>query len=188
MFRRAAIMVLVSCLLAACDRPMQTPAASTSPDIARLAQSYKDLERMTEGPRYISSRLAVWCRAYTPGEVAREQKKYGPHAQTAVHIYMNKLASDALRSEARPFPVGAIIVQDRNVSLSAAAVGGVGGMIKRPVGFDAAHGDWEYFSFTDPASIRSGRLNTCITCHTQAAHRDYVFGDWAKPPKLPEFE
>jgi hypothetical protein len=56
---------------------------------------------------------------------------------------------------------------------------GVGGMIKRGAGYDSAHGDWEYFYFEDARKIESGRISSCVQCHTGAANKDYVFGGWA---------
>ncbi len=102
---------------------------------------------------------------------------------------MNDLAAGAFRKSSTPFPVGAIIVKEKsglnfNADGGSAAEDrthdGVGGMIKRPPGFDAAHGDWEYFYFEDPSKIESGKIASCVGCHTGAAQRDYVFGDWAK--------
>jgi len=58
---------------------------------------------------------------------------------------------------------------------------GVGGMIKRALGYDPEHGDWEYFFYEDPAKIDSGKLGNCIDCHQNASARDYVFGSWAEP-------
>jgi hypothetical protein len=57
---------------------------------------------------------------------------------------------------------------------------GVGGMVKRHKGYDPANGDWEYFYFEDASKIESGRISSCIQCHSRASDRDYVFGDWAK--------
>jgi len=54
-------------------------------------------------------------------------------------------------------------------------VTGVGGMIKRAPGFDAEHGDWEYFYADKTAGFSTGRLANCIDCHAGAKRKDYVF-------------
>jgi hypothetical protein len=56
---------------------------------------------------------------------------------------------------------------------------GVGGMVKRPPGYDPEHGDWEYFYFEDPAKIESGKIGSCVACHAGAG-QDHVFGSWAR--------
>jgi len=53
-------------------------------------------------------------------------------------------------------------------------------MIKRRPGYDPAHGDWEYFYFEDANKVESGKMNSCIQCHSGAADKDYVFGGWAR--------
>jgi hypothetical protein len=63
-------------------------------------------------------------------------------------------------------------VHDRN--------NGVGGMVKRPAGYDPKHGDWEYFYFDDATKIESGRISSCVQCHNSAKNKDYVFGTWSK--------
>jgi hypothetical protein len=53
-------------------------------------------------------------------------------------------------------------------------------MVKRSSGYDAKHGDWEYFYFENPAKIESGRISSCVQCHDSAKKQDYVFGTWRK--------
>lgn len=57
---------------------------------------------------------------------------------------------------------------------------GLGGMIKRPAGFDPEHGDWEYFYANGETHLQSGPIATCVDCHTSASDRDYVFGKWGR--------
>jgi hypothetical protein len=49
---------------------------------------------------------------------------------------------------------------------------GVGGMVKRSAGYDPTHGDWEYFYFEDPKKIESGRIASCVQCHSSAKDKD----------------
>ena len=69
---------------------------------------------------------------------------------------------------------------DKNAKRVYEMANGVGGMIKRPAGYDPKHGDWEYFYFDDARKIESGRITSCVQCHSSAKDKDYVFGNWRK--------
>lgn len=101
---------------------------------------------------------------------------------------MNEQAAETFGKPQPAYPVGAIVVKekhrssgattraDRSSAVDSFTVDGVGGMIKRPPGYDPAHGDWEYFYFEDPRHIEAGRMASCVQCHAAAADRDHVFG------------
>jgi hypothetical protein len=142
---------------------------------------------MTPDPVYVNPQLAAACRNVSQEEVEAARKVFGPHADTLVSIYMNDLAADTFSKTNPVYPVGSIIVKEKKAMgywsttqrTTVEGSDGVGGMIKRPAGYDPDHGDWEYFYFEDPAKIESGRITSCIQCHSGAADRDYVFGTWA---------
>jgi hypothetical protein len=101
---------------------------------------------------------------------------------------MNDPAARSFRENAASYPVGSIIVKEKKAmsyragdrsSAMTKARDGVGGMIKRPPGYDPEHGDWEYFYFEDAAKIERGKIASCVQCHAGAAGKDYVFGNWA---------
>jgi hypothetical protein len=161
----------------------------TSPQVADIAREYQQLQSMTKEPVYVDPGLARFCRGVTQSEVEEARKRSGPHAHTAVRIYMNDLAANAFRRRSTAYPVGSVIAKEK-AALSYHSEGreqamtkahdGVGGMIKRPPGFDPAHGDWEYFYFEDPSKIESGKISSCVQCHDGASARDHVFGGWAE--------
>jgi hypothetical protein len=167
------------------------PADKTPVDQRRVnevATTYKALKLMTPAPVFVDPMLAMLCRGASQEEVAAARKTNGPHAHTAVSIFMNDLAAGAFGKSTTPFPVGSIIVKEKQAlgyrsatqpNVMTKANDGVGGMIKRPAGYDPTHGDWEYFYFDNPRSIESGKLNSCVQCHSGAAGKDYVFGRWA---------
>ena len=71
------------------------------------------------------------------------------------------------------FPAGSVIVKEKVNDNG--KVTGVGGMIKRPAGFDPTNGDWEYF-YSDPqAGFTMGKIKNCAECHADAKAKDYVF-------------
>ena len=128
------------------------------------------------------------CRGASKGEVDAARVRFGPHANTGILIYMNKLAADAFATNASAFPIGAVVVKQKQIHGYTNEDGkrvyeadtGVGGMVKRSAGYDPKHGDWEYFYFEDTKKIESGRIASCVQCHSSAKDKDYVFGTWRK--------
>src|SRR5947209_7034211 len=119
-------------------------------DVREIAANYTHLTRVTRQPVAVDALFAAACAPATAAPTtARSIAVHGPHAQTAVMIYMNPPAADAFA--ARPvkrYPVGSVIIKEKKAS-APRGHDGVGGMIKRPPGYDAEHGDWEYFYFQD---------------------------------------
>ena len=143
---------------------------------------------MTKQPVFVDPDLAMLCRGATRAEVEAAREVSGPHAHAAIRIFMNKLAADEFAKPTPAYPVGSIVVKEKRALAHRSttqpggmtqATDGVGGMIKRPPGYDPAHGDWEYFYFESPAKIESGTMSSCVQCHSGAAGKDYVFGGWA---------
>jgi len=197
LFRITAILASLSC---GCrpfdDAPDDAqPTAQTSPTVGDVARHYKQLKLMTPSPVFVNPEIAVLCRGASQGDVEKARKTAGIHAHTQVRIYMNAAAAEvfAKRQDSsstdskRIYPVGSIIVKEKTGQAydvpsgkPASTPDGMGGMIKRPAGYDPAHSDWEYFYFQDAAKIESGRIASCVRCHAAAAERDYVFGSWSK--------
>jgi len=168
--------------------PPPSHATSDQPDVSQIAATYRTLRSMTKEPVFVDPGLAMLCRGASQAEVEAARKASGPHAHTAVSIFMNDGAASAFGKPNATYPVGSIIVKEKKALeyRSATQPGewskpndGVGGMIKRPSGYDPAHGDWEYFYFEDATKVESGKMNSCIQCHDGAAGKDYVFGGWA---------
>ncbi len=162
--------------------------ASEQPDVRQVAATYRTLRSMTKEPVFVDPGLAMLCRGATQAEVEAARKTSGPHAHTAISIFMNDVAASTFGKANATYPVGSIIVKEKKAlgywsttqpREMAKANDGVGGMIKRTPGYDSAHGDWEYFYFEDPNKIESGKMNSCVQCHSGAAGKDYVFGGWA---------
>jgi hypothetical protein len=181
------ILIGLGCSPESDDAPSTRPA--TQPDVADIANNYRRLEQVTREPVYVNFELAILCRGASQAEVDTARKQFGPHAHTAISIYMNDAAARSFKENAPTYPVGSIIVKekkalsyragDRSTGMTKAH-DGVGGMIKRPPGYDSQHGDWEYFYFEDPRKIERGKIASCVQCHAGAAAKDYVFGNWAR--------
>jgi len=156
-------------------------AAADRPDARAIAATYRSLRAMTAEPVRVDAGLAMLCRGVTPADVRKVRDAHGPHALTAVRVFMNDAAAGAFATPGTKYPVGSVIVKEKTALRDGQDGGhdGVGGMIKRAPGYDPAHGDWEYLYFEDAASVECGRIASCIDCHSGAAAADFVFGHWA---------
>jgi hypothetical protein len=143
---------------------------------ANAATFYRNFVRLTERPHPVAPLTAALCTIPSQAVVEREMQVSGPHYQTSVHLYASRSALPTIKSRARPFPAGAVIVKEKLASDG--KVSGVGGMIKRRPGYDAANGDWEYFYFGGPGEFSSGRIESCVTCHRAAKSTDHVYSVW----------
>ena len=159
------------------------------PAVVDIAQSYQQLCQMTKEPVDVDPQLAMLCIGIYPEHVEDARKRSGPHAHTSIRIFMNDDAATAFRDQVAPYPVGSVIVKEKqgleyhadatSPRQTAKTSDGVGGMLKRAPGYDPRNGDWEYFYFENPTRIEQGRIDTCIECHRGAAATGYVFGSWA---------
>jgi hypothetical protein len=172
--------LLVSLTLCACVQSVPPAAAGMDgqPAVSEIAGSYKSFDKITESPVLVNPELAILCRGASQAEMDATRARSGPHANSAILVYMNEQAAEAFRKGETPYPVGAVIVKEKSVPGHTKDIG-VGGMVKRPPGFDASHGDWEYFYFEDAAKVESGRIASCVQCHQAARGKDHVFGTWA---------
>ncbi len=142
--------------------------------VPEVAKNYKTFKRMTNAPVYVNPYIAYQCTRPSKEQIQEAKKEKGPHTMTIVHMYMNEIAAKAFAKKPYSFPVGSVIVKDKINGEK-----GVGGMIKRKPGYDTKNGDWEYFYFTKLNKIDSGKIPSCIKCHSAQAKNDYVFGGWS---------
>ncbi|MGV3757359.1 MAG: cytochrome P460 family protein [Verrucomicrobiota bacterium] len=156
--------------------------------VTDVAANFTTYRKMTDRAAEIDPYISFRCSPIMKDEVAEARLEHGPHANTAILVYMNDLAAGTFTNRAQFYPVGSVIVKqkvikgyyDEKYRQLASRSNAVGGMIKRPVGYDPAHGDWEYFYFEKPAKIERGRLATCVKCHSYAQTTDHVYGTWQK--------
>ncbi len=154
--------------------------------VSEIATNFTRYQQITRGAIYVNPELAALCRGVSIKDVEEARVKFGPHANTRIIVHMNPLAVAAFCTNATVFPVGSFVVKqkttdgylDKNGKPVGSENTGVGGMVKRPAGYDPEHGDWEYFYFEDASKIESGRIASCVQCHQAAKGKDYVFGTW----------
>ena len=148
----------------------QTP--SPMPDAESVAHDYSHLVLMTKAPVRTDPAISAACAAATP------LRK--PTTQPTMRVFMTDAAAGAFRSKSASYPVGSVVVKEKGSASDPANVAehrGVGGMIKRPAGYDSKYGDWEYFYLADDGKVTHGRMESCVGCHV-AARPDHVF-EWA---------
>lgn len=186
---------LLALLPAGCSKlPAATPSvpSAAQPSVTDIAASYKTYKKITPAPVFVNPELAMLCRGANEKDVAAARTTKGPHANTAVLIYMNDSAAKAFAGGGNSYLPGSVIVKQKtdlgyvdsqSRGPTRRAIDGVGGMVKRAPGFDPEHGDWEYFYFEDAAKIETGRIVSCVECHKGAKNTDYVFGTWAERKK-----
>src|SRR5882757_3537283 len=113
---RLALFAASLVLLAACSK---SPAAtapvpeSQQPAIADVATSFHSYKLMTPEPVLLNSELAMLCRGVYQADIDAAQKTKGPHAFTAILIYMNEAAARSFVGRARPYETGAIIIKEK---------------------------------------------------------------------------
>ncbi len=136
---------------------------------------YRDFDRLTRQPRFVSAFMAMRCTTATPSaqEIERERQTTGPHYRARVHLYANPIAVPTFETPGESFGVGSVIVKEKLGAKN--EVTAVGGMIKRAPGYDADNGDWEYFYYGKPGEFDAGRIENCVACHAAARKTDHVY-------------
>ncbi len=160
---------------------------AAAPAIHEVVRNYASLPLLTPQPVMVDLEVFLLCDSRAVESAStRARERSGPHAVTAIRVFMSDSAAEAFR-DSKTYPVGAVIVKEKQKASQAALVAAhepvarplaVAGMIKRAAGYDSTHGDWEYFYLADQGKLQHGRLASCINCHRNAAPSDYVFGDW----------
>jgi hypothetical protein len=137
-----------------------------------IAAHYAEFQLVTRAPVQVDPRIAAACT--TSVKLA---PLGGPHAESAISIYVNDLARSAL-SESSSFVPGAILIKLKHRDADhPRGKEAVGGMIKRNLGYNPAGGDWEYF-YQEDGRLESGPLPSCVQCHAAATKHDHVFASW----------
>lgn len=145
-------------------------------------------------PRVITSQGTT--RIITPTNETRppkpEKKKpispHQPDIYTFGEVYANDLAKAEVEKEKPEFPVGSIIIREKNLTRDAETPETVIAMIKREKGFSKKTGDWEFFVFNGKdLKIQSRETKgNCAACHTNARETDWVFLEEIKRVKTDE--
>jgi hypothetical protein len=183
------VMTSISCTEVTQTSPDSAKIASNSSrDTNRIASEYKQLTLMTPEPIRVDPGVALMCSPPNWRYIETAQEIYGPHTNCKVNIYMNGLAN-SVDGIGQLYPIGAVVVKEKRFQQllvendgkwerQLERNGGVAGMLKRDSDYDPEHQNWEYFFLAPNGTLESGRLQSCIVCHSQAKNTDYVFRAW----------
>jgi hypothetical protein len=156
-------------------------------DLPAIMASYRSWQPLSDAPVDISADIFMLCRSPTATESAFAASVHGRHA---LRDWANPRAMEAITAKgAAGFAIGAAIVKEKFVldpTSGTSVLAALGIMVKRPSGFDAAGGDWEfvYWNAADGVSRGPVQLATCTSCHAGAGATDFVFldGTWRTSP------
>ena len=116
------------------------------------------------------------------GSKKKEKTSHSEMDSTFGIVYVNDLAKAEIEKEKPNFPVGSIIVREKNATATSETPETVIAMVKRGKGFSRKTGDWEFFTFSG-AGLKMQKRETksdCSKCHKQAEKSDWVFRDYLK--------
>jgi hypothetical protein len=157
----------VLALVALCGAASAAPNSTAPVSI----QGYRRWTRANPRPFKIPPANAAGCATWFMAS---------PHSDRYITVYVNALGRRTMLSrEARHFPVGSILVKEKLRKATDTTPELMTVMVKRPAGFDPAHGDWEYsVRDADGRPTDAGRVQHCQSCHEGRKLSDYVFGDY----------
>ncbi len=98
------------------------------------------------------------------------------------YVYANDLAKVEIEKDSPNFPVGSIIVREKNKTEASEIPDTVIAMVKREKGFSEKTGDWEFFVFDgkDLQMQKRETVGNCAECHSKAKQADWVFREYLK--------
>lgn len=100
-------------------------------------------------------------------------------------VYANDLAKAEFEKKKPDFPVGSIIVREKNTEINSETPEIFIVMAKRKKGFSKKTDDWEFLNFNG-ADLKLQTRETksdCSKCHLQAKKTDWVFRNYLKQNK-----
>src|SRR5437764_10601492 len=102
---KSAILMLLATALRAWLQSTSLRPHAAQPSVSDIAASFTNYQQITKSVVFVNPELAMLCRGASKDEVDAARIKFGPHANTGILIYANKLAADAFGTNAPVFPV-----------------------------------------------------------------------------------
>jgi hypothetical protein len=152
-----------------------------TPTLSDTIAGYRKWHKINDRPIHMAPQLALLCSA--PPKWHSDDNPHNPKFFT---VYVNATGEGSMLSKKSiPFPVGSVIVKEKlpsaNGSPELLTV-----MVKRGRGFDAAHGDWQYFTADGSAKKTSTEdIAKCQSCHDASKANDYVFRTYVEGAPRP---
>src|SRR4051794_33892629 len=101
------------CLMALLLIAVEDQEKVTEPSVQKIAKNYRQMRAVTTQPVDVDPGLMALCREPSPQETEAAKKRTGPHAVSRIKIDMNDPAAEAFEIPAKPFPVGSVIVKEK---------------------------------------------------------------------------
>ena len=154
-------------------------AAVRNPEIQ--LKDYHRWRMLTNGAVTTTKNQYFACEPYSFEARDKLREDQGPHWAGAVRVYANSVASTAVDSDTRPFPVGSIIVKEKIYQHKIEAVTAV---IKKPDSYDSteSNNDWQYVYFQRTGDLQVGKIQSCRKCHQKAGKNDFQFLKYPDAP------
>jgi hypothetical protein len=131
-------------------------------------QNISKLQRVTSAPLKMNPVVATDCMPAFPSTVSSHGDKF-------FDVYINHPGASIIESGKGIYPEGTAILKRKYSDAAGTVVELYTGMVKRAKGFNPQSGDWEYFTSTADGKITEhGALTSCMGCHQDYAHSDYV--------------
>jgi hypothetical protein len=137
-------------------------------------KEYRKMFRVNEKPIDMEAETLVMCALPTAF--------YGPHYSPGVVYYINEIAGQGLKSylEKKQFPVGSIIIKEKQERRTEDSVQIITVMKKKREGI--SEDSWDYKMYdarkweeVDPTKQKGPfRIRGCIECHRRYKNNDYV--------------
>jgi hypothetical protein len=190
-YRLVALLGVASFLLACQEEPgsahstPQAEAAELKPEAD--FSSYQGWTKANEDPFKMSPAVSMFCVPNTPQE-GNSYSLESPHRDHFLTVYVNPLGEKTFLNNAETeFPIGTTIVKAKLASKDAKMPELLTAMVKREVGYDPEHGDWEFLT-VDGAGKKvtsRGKLKNCQSCHDSQKDQGFVFRNYlsSKPAK-----
>jgi Cytochrome P460 len=139
-------------------------------------KAYRKMFRVNEKPIDMVAETAVMC--------APPQARYGPHYNPGVVYYINEIAGQGVKtfSDTKQFPIGSIIVKEKQESRTEGSVQII--TVMKKVRAESSEDSWDYkmFDVRKWSEVDYSKQNaslyskSCIGCHRMYKSNDYVSG------------
>ena len=169
---------LLYALLVHCGFSAQAHGLSDVP--LRSQANLERFIRVTQSPFLMQDSASLSCKIVAPAKDNPHEPLYPKEAYC--HVYVNRLANDTIKSGKGKYPVGSIIIKSKLAAANSKEAELYTVMQKMTAGYDKDHGDWKY-SVLDGKTFRSlasGRIESCIDCHTSYSDTDFVTRTYMK--------
>ncbi|MDX1928399.1 MAG: cytochrome P460 family protein [Pirellulaceae bacterium] len=137
--------------------------------------------RITEQPYEMHDSTILYCKqtdevALNPHEPARPEKAF-------CHVYVNDKAKEPMLSGKGNYPEGAIVIKSKLATVDSQQPLLFTVMEKMAEGYDSDRGNWKYtvIDGTSYRQVASGRIDSCIDCHSLYKQTDYITREYLKP-------